>query len=321
MPIDVSDVRSNPQDQIAHAARVIGRSADCRQVFSAIYQGKKKIKKVSEIVQLTSLSRMRVLQEAGKLCNNNIARKTKMNGETAYEKDPFYTQNKKKILRLAGNKKALEKYPTKTNPKLGNIAVTVVTLPEKMVDVEKITVDDIDSFGKVKGITWNQSPLPVDEGKFKEGLQNVIGEQGTFEDWGGEINDLFSTRLVIKGKRKNVAFGLKGKGMKGVLTPRKMGKRGDQVQRLFRSSAEVFVVQYWSQIDESIVELMANLARSKSAADMKRIYYGVIDGQDTMRLITAYTECFPEDTVQRDRPGPIPPRGQTDTLSGQQDST
>ncbi len=197
------------------------------------------------------------------------------------------------------NKEALEKYPTKTNPKLGNIAVTVVTLPKKMVDAEKITIDDIDSFEKVKGVIWNQSPFPVDEGKFKEGLQKVIGELGTFEDWGGEINDLFSTRLVIKGERKNAAFGLKGKGMKGILTPKKMGKRGDQVQRLFRSSAEVFIVQYWSQIDESIVELMTNLARSKSAADMKKIYYGVIDGPDTMRLITAYPECFPENTVQR----------------------
>ena len=298
MSIDVSDVRSNPQDQIAHAARVIGRSKDCRKVFSAIYQGKKRIKTVTEIEALTSLRRMRVLQEAGKLCNNKIVRKTKMYGETAYEKDPFYTQNKKTILRLAGNKEALEKYPTKTNPKLGNIAVTIVKLPEKMIDVEKITIDDIDSFAKVKGTTWSQSSLPVDEGKFKEGLQKVIGEPGTFEDWGGEINDLFSTRLVIKGGRKYAAFGLKGKGMKGILTPGKMGKRGDQVQRLFRSSAEVFLIQYWNQIDESIIELMTNLARSKSAADMKKIYYGVIDGQDTMRLIKAYPECFPKDSVQ-----------------------
>jgi hypothetical protein len=235
MPIPVSDVRSNPQDQIAHAARVIGRSADCRKVFSAIHQGKKKIKTASEIVRLTSLPRIRVLQEAGKLCNNNIVRKTKMNGETAYEKDPFYTQNKKKILGLAGNKKAMEKFPTKTNPRFGDINVEVVTLPKQLVDVEKITIDDIDSFSKVKDIPANQTPLPVDEKKFKEGLQKVINEQGVFEDWGGELNDLFSTRLMLKGERKNAAFGLKGKGMKGILTPKKMGHRGDQVQRLFRN--------------------------------------------------------------------------------------
>ncbi len=75
MSIGVTDVRSNPQDQIAHAARVIGKSERCRRVFSAIYQGKKKVKTVSEIERITSLDRMTVLQEAGKLCNNDIAKK------------------------------------------------------------------------------------------------------------------------------------------------------------------------------------------------------------------------------------------------------
>lgn len=296
MPLEVSDFRSNPQDQIAHAARVIGRSKHCRQVFSAIYQGKKKIKTVREIVQLTSLSRIRVLQEGGKLSNNGIVKKTKFDGDTAYEKDPFYTQNKKKVLELAGNKKALDKYPTKTNPRFGEIMLNI-SLPRQLVSIEKITIDDIDSFAKVKEVMWDRSPLPVDERKFKEGLQRVINEQGTFEDWGGELNDLFSTRLILKGERKNVAFGLKGKGMTGRLTPKKMGHRGDQVQRLFRTPAEVFIIQYWSQIDESIIEQMENFARAKSAVDGKKIYYGIIDGQDTMRVIKAYANCFPEATI------------------------
>jgi len=293
MTIEVSDVRSNPQDQIAHAARVIGRSKDCREVFSAIHQGKKRIKTISELVALTSLPRIRVLQEAGKLCNNHIVTKTKVGSELAYGKDPFYAQNKKTILRLAGDKEALEKFPTKINPRFGEVTVNV-SFPEKMVDAEKITIDDIDSFSKAKEVSFDSNPVPVDEEKFKEGLQRVIGEQGTFQDWGGELNDLFSTRLMLNGERKSVAFGLKGKGMKGILTPKKMGERGDQVQRLFRSPAEVFLVQYWSQIDESIVEQMKNFAVAKSALEGKRIYYGVIDGQDTMRIITAYRECFPE---------------------------
>lgn len=296
MPIDVSDVRSNPQDQIAHAARVIGRSKDCRKVFSAIYQGKKVVKTVAEIAQMALLSRMRVLQEARKLFNNRIVKQTKVGKELAYEKDPFYTQHKKTILRLAGNKKALEKFPTKINPRFGDITVSV-SLPRNMIDAEKVTIDDIDSFAKVKEVTWDSRPLPVDEKKFKEGLQKVIGEQGTFEDWGGELDDLFSTRLMLKGERKNAAFGLKGKGMSGILTPKKMGKRGDQVQRLFRAPAEVFLVQYWSQIDESIVEQMKNFAVAKSALEGKKIYYGVIDGQDTMRIVKAYAEVFPETTL------------------------
>lgn len=296
MPTEVSDVRSNPQDQIAHAAMVIGRSDHCRKVFSAIYQGKKKIKTVSEIVQLTSLPRIRVLQEAGKLGNNSIVKKTKIDGDTAYEKDPFYTQNKKKILRLAGDKKALDKFPTKTNPRFGDITLNV-SLPKQLVDFEKITIDDIDSFSKVRSVTRKQQISPVDEKKFKQGLQAIIHEAGTFQDWGGELNDLFSTGLIINGKRKDAAFGLKGKGMTGPLTPKKMGHNGDQVQRLFRSTAEVFIVQYWNRIEESILEQMKSFAIAKSALEGRKILYGIIDGQDTARLIAAYPDCFPEGTV------------------------
>jgi hypothetical protein len=297
MPTDVSDVRSNPQDQIAHAATVIGRSKDCRKVFSEIYRGKKAIKTATEIAQSVSLPRLRVLQEAGKLANNSIVKKTKINNEIAYEKDPFFTQNKKKILRLAGNKKALAEFPTKTNPRFREMTLNV-RLPKQFVDVEKITIDDIDSFSKVRSIEGRITILPVDERKFKEGLQKILNEQGTFNDWGGELNDLFSTRLILRGERKDVAFGLKGKGMTGPLTPKKMGHQGDQVQRLFRTPAEIFIVQYWNKIDESIVEQLKNFAVAKSALEGKKVYYGIIDGQDTMRIIAAYPECFAENTLQ-----------------------
>jgi len=298
MPTDVSDVRSNPQDQIAHAATVIGRSEHCRKVFSEIYRGKKAIKTATEIAQSVSLPKLRVLQEAGKLANNSIVKKTRVKGELAYEKDPFYTQNKKKILKLAGNKKALDEFPTKTNPRLGDITLNV-RLPKQLVDVEKITIDDIDSFSKVKGIDGNIAMLPVDEKRFKEGLQKILNEQGTFHAWGGELNDLFSTRLILRGERKDVAFGLKGNGMPGTLTPKKMGHRGDQIQRLFRTPAEIFIVQYWNKIDESIVEQLKNFAVAKSALEGRKVYYGIIDGQDTMRIITAYSEYFPENTIQK----------------------
>ncbi len=291
LSIDVTDVRSNPQDQIAHAARVIGRSERCRRVFSAIYQGKKKIKAVSEIERITGLDRMGVLQEAGKLCDNDIAKKTKVGKELAYEKYPFYTQNKDKVLRLAGNRKALDKFPTKTNPSTKGATISL-TFPRNMTNVVQITVDGIDSFSKIKGLSSSQSLIPIDEKKFKEGMQKILGEQGNFQDWGGETDDLFSTRLSINGERKNVAFGFKGKGTTGILTPKKMGKNADQIQRLFRTSADVFLVQYWNRIDESIIEQLKNFATAKSAYEGRRIYYGIIDGQDTVRILQAYPECF-----------------------------
>jgi len=291
LSIDVTDIRSNPQDQIAHAARVIGRSERCRKVFSAIYQGKKKIKAMSEIERITGLDRMSVLQEGGKLCNNDIAKKSKVGKELAYEKYPFYTQNKNKVLSLAGNKEALDKFPTKINPRI-KVATMSLTFPKSMIDAVQITIDDIDSFSKVRGKSPSQSPMPIDEKVFKKGIQKILSEQGAFQDWGGETDDLFSTRLLINGERKNVAFGFKGKGTTGVLIPKKMGKNADQIQRLFRTPADVFLVQYWNRIDESIIEQMKNFATAKSACEGRRIYYGTIDGQDTIRIVEAYPDFF-----------------------------
>lgn len=138
----------------------------------------------------------------------------------------------------------------------------------------------------------NESTPPIEERKFKDGLKKILDEQGTFQDWGGETDDLFSTRLVLNKERRSVAFGLKGKGTSGILTPKKMGKRADQIQRLFRAQADVFIVQYNGQIDESIIEQMKNSAVAKSAAEGRRVYYGVIDGQDTARILEAYANCF-----------------------------
>jgi hypothetical protein len=77
------------------------------------------------------------------------------------------------------------------------------------------------------------------------------------------------------------------------LTPKMMGKNGDPIQRLYSSAAaDAYLLQYWRQIDESSVEQMKMLAVAKSALERKRIYFGVIDGTDSARLIKAYPKQF-----------------------------
>jgi hypothetical protein len=71
-----------------------------------------------------------------------------------------------------------------------------------------------------------------------------------------------------------------------------MGKNGDQIQRLFASGAVAYFVQYWDQIDESIVEQMKSLAIARSATERQKIYFGVIDGVDSARIIRAYPRAF-----------------------------
>jgi hypothetical protein len=293
MPIDVSDVRSSPSDQIAHAAKVIGKSSHRRAVFRSIYYGKKKIKTVEEIHEATSLSRKRVLEEAKKLVKNHVIHQTRKDGDTAYQKDSFYDQNKRKILSLAGKPKKLAQFPTKVTPQPIVTPTVTIRIPRQRVRARLITIDDIDSFSRVRrkrAETGTQ--VPILEAKFKSGVKRILNERGIFRDWGGERNDLLTTRLRFRGKRRAAAFAFKGRGRRGILTPAAMGKHGDQIQRLFTSPAEVFIVQYWDQIAESVLEQMSEFAKAKSVAEGKEIFYGVIDGQDTARLLDAYPKQF-----------------------------
>ena len=169
-----------------------------------------------------------------------------------------------------------------------------ISLPKRKIKAIKITIDDIASFKKVKKIRdINLGYTNISEKNFKKGIANILGERGTFKDWGGENNDLFSTRLYIKNTRKTAAFAFKGPGTKGKLTPGKMGRNGDQIQRLAKCTvADVLIVQYWAQINDSVIEQLGNSAKIKSYMEDKTIWYGIIDGEDSTKLIRAYPKEF-----------------------------
>ncbi len=167
-----------------------------------------------------------------------------------------------------------------------------MSIPKNVVDVRQITIDDIDSFAAVKRSKSSVVVKPYYEIKIKDGIKRIIGENGEFQDWGGEKNDLHTTRIIINGKRTTTAIALKGQGTRGPLTPKKMGKNGDQIQRLFQSSADAFLIQYHGQIEESVIEQMKSFAIMKSTLENRRICYGVIDAQDTARLVAAYPKEF-----------------------------
>jgi hypothetical protein len=293
MPLPVTDTRSNPNDQVAHAARVIGASSQRRAVFNAVSSGKRKVKTVSDVARATRLSSKQVLNAGKYLADNVVVHQTKVGSETAYEKDPFYSRNKMKILRLARDPKALDDLPTKTNPSPQRRIKVTLELPGPLVRIQQVTLDDIDSFSKARRVSALESKARhPSERNFKKGFQEIIGEEGSFKDWGGERNDLFTTRLRLGGRRRATAVAFKGPGTTGKLTPAKLGKNGDQIQRLFLSPADVFIVQYWHQIDESVVEQMRYFAAAKSALEARPIWFGVIDGTDSARLIAAYPDAF-----------------------------
>jgi hypothetical protein len=292
MAIAVSDARSNSNDQIAHAANALRSSPRRKKVFTEIYRGKRKAKTVAELMKATKLTQVAVLQDGGKLAGLHIVNQIKIAGKTAYEKDAFYAANKTRVLSLANNPAKLKALPTKYSPKAspggGPFRVIVQGLK---VQITQVTCDDFDQFAKVKGVVSGPAQK-ISEKAFKDGIQKLIGDTGKFQDWGGEKNDLYTTKLKYKGQRRSIAFAFKGPGMQGTLTPRKLGKSGDQIQRLFLSAAEVFIVQYHSQIDQSVIEQMIAFATLNSVRERKRIWFGVIDGDDTNRLLKAYPRQF-----------------------------
>ena len=198
----------------------LGRSEQRRAVFEAIYRGKKKAKTVAEIQAATGLGKVRVLQLGRELAAKHIVAQDKVNGETAYFKDEFYGANRDKILRYVDNPSRLADLPTKTRPsaKLANTNLLVkVDVVQKLTNFHEITIDDIKSFSKVRSIpSGPQIPFTAMlENDFKEGVKTIIGDHtSSFKDWGGEINDLMSTRVKYKNKRIATAFAFKGRGTK-----------------------------------------------------------------------------------------------------------
>jgi len=293
MPTKVADVRANPNENVVHAADVIGRSKVRRAVFEAIYRGKKKIKTVDELMQATGLGRVPVLNEGKKLAGNQIVTQVKVNGRTAYEMDEFFVHHKKKVLALVDDPSKRAKYPTKQEPRVQGKAIVQIRVGRSQPLPQPITIDDIESFAAVKqhAVASGQRLSELLEARIKRFLQKVIGETHDFKDWGGERNDLYTNKLRFRGKRRNAAFAFKGRATKGPLTPKKMGKNGDQLGRLFLSEAELFFVVYHSKIDESVAQQMRAYALTRALAGT-RVYYCLIDGDDLARLVAAYPNEF-----------------------------
>jgi hypothetical protein len=295
MTFRVADVRAHANESIRHAAAIIGRSSARRAIFDAIYRGKRKIKTVPELMAATGLSHKRVLEVGGALAANEIVEKVKVDGKIAYKKDDFYSQHKRKVLDLVDNPEKKSRYPTKQEPRVSGATTTYkITVPRSQPRPQTITIDDIEAFAQVRRVPAGEKAdnlSDVPEEQIKEFLKAVIGETFAFKDWGGEKNDIHTSKLQFRGKRRLAAFAIKGRATKGPLTPKKMGANGDQIARLFGSEAEVFFVVYHGKVDQSIYEHLRAFAVARAAGG-SRVYYCVIDGADLARLAAAYPDEF-----------------------------
>lgn len=263
-------------------------------MFDAVYWHKSKIKSAEWLVTRTGFTRKKVL-DLGHALAGHAFNQVKVKGRVAYEQDDWVQRNKDEILRYASDPKKLARLPTKTNPRpqtgRATVAIPRIAAPPKN-RVKTITVDAIDSFALVRRRTGAHDEIKMPEVQFKRGIARILAEKLVQPDWGGEKGDLYTTNLRIDGKRVPAAFAFKGPGTRGILTPLRMGKNGDQIANLFEADAQVFLVQYWNGIAPSMATHLNVFSAYKASARNTTIWYGVIDGTDSARLIKAYPKAF-----------------------------
>ncbi|MCZ6490622.1 MAG: hypothetical protein O7A06_08835 [Acidobacteria bacterium] len=300
MVLNVSDVVSHRRDQIGNLTELLENSPTKQALVKAVYFGKRRFKSVVALADKMAITPKRVTEIGKPLVGLFFGQqKIRENGKsvTAYVKYDSVQQNLKKILQLSNDKKKRSTYHNKTNPKITirTIKVRVLFTP-KTASISIDEVREFDKTKKIKAIPPAMSPARLPEAAIKKGLIRLLGEYADPKDWGGELNDIFTTRMTVRGKRRRAAFALKGPAKTGPLVPGKMGKNGDQISRLFKSPAQVFFVQYEGEIKESVIDLMSKLAYAKAAIEHE-VFYGIIDLKDTYRLRLAYPKTFRASTV------------------------
>jgi hypothetical protein len=136
---------------------------------------------------------------------------------------------------------------------LENILLTHLPRYTELPIQERLYVEDIDSFRKVRDVNPDAvrsllSPRGYfyhTEEALQLSLERILEVSLHKKDWGGEINDLYTANIVVNGRRAATAFLLKGRGLrKDLLEIADCGRNGEQLLRLFDSPAELFVVQF-----------------------------------------------------------------------------
>jgi hypothetical protein len=160
---------------------------------------------------------------------------------------------------------------------------------------KRLFVEDIDSFIKVRDVNpamvggfLENGFLKKTEDEIQLALEQILGVSFHKKDWGGELNDLYTANVIVNSIRRATAFLLKGPGIgKKEMAIADCGKNGDQIVRLFATSADLFVVQYVGPISDMLITDVQGKT-SEIRAIGKTGNFLIIDGQDTARLLYAY---------------------------------
>jgi hypothetical protein len=154
----------------------------------------------------------------------------------------------------------------------------------------EIIPEDIEQFGEIKNATaasaeeWQSVMSKLPEQTVKECFASLLVEP-TKKDWGGESDDHFSANVTVGGRRRTAAFLLKGPTNFREMTLDMTGKRADQIYRLTRTDAEIYVVQHSHLIGDAVRGTLRALTIYPGGRKKK---YCVVDGLATYRILKGY---------------------------------
>lgn len=159
------------------------------------------------------------------------------------------------------------------------------------INYARLSPEEIDSFERISNVPETEVaelvPLQLSEAEIKRHFCDIIANPFLQKDWGGEACDIFCN---IRFRRRAVpaAFILKGKAYaKRPLRITHLGKNGDQLVRLFSLPAEVYIIQSNGPIDGAVCSQIQAQVAAKLITNQP-IYYLVLDGIQTARLLRAY---------------------------------
>lgn len=161
----------------------------------------------------------------------------------------------------------------------------------------RLYVEDIDSFHKVRDVNpalvmdaLTDGYLDRSEDSIQAALERILNVPFHKKDWGGEQNDLYTANVLINGARHETAFLLKGNGLANrTMEIKHCGVNGDQILRLVNSPAKLFVIQFVGRISEAVISDIDGKVRH-SRTQGRNVWYCIMDGQDTARVLRAYGE-------------------------------
>jgi hypothetical protein len=157
----------------------------------------------------------------------------------------------------------------------------------------ELFVDLIDNFNRARDIVRSPKKKDLDllravpEVDIKNAFAEIIGEPTVPKDWGGERSDLFTTCVKLDGQRISTAFAFKGPAQFHPMTVADLGKKGDQIDRLFSEPADLLILQHCHEITPPVRGMMRAYAQQMGNPRL----FCLIDGYDTIRILRAYGKC------------------------------